>query len=576
MLLASLLAMILVAMTAPAFPALLTHITGRFESHSVDNIGYLALLVLVVFAVRGVTQFISRITLEWITLQLVMELRNLLVHTLMHLPIAFYDQNNPGKIASRVLYEPGESIECTAKVFNILVRDSLTILFLFGWMLYIEWQLTLIVIAIAPVVMVVVRYFSQRLRRMSQGAQETRGELTRVLYEVLDGYKVVRTYGAHDYEIDRFAQTTRRLRRFDFKFAVAATASAPIAQFVAAIALALIVFIVGQRIADNSIRVDYFIGFSTAMVMLFAPIKSLTSINAILQRGIAAIERVFALVDEAPEQDDGTQSIERSQGRLSFEQVYFGYSGQDQSVLHSINLEINPGETIALVGPSGGGKSTLAALIPRFYDVGSGCIRLDGIDIRDLKLASLRENIALVSQDIVLFDDTITANIAYGRLQPVDRRQIKLATDAACATGFIADLADGVDTVIGAHGVRLSGGQRQRLAIARAFIKDAPILILDEATSALDNESERYIQTALANLRQGRTTIVIAHRLSTIESADRIVVVDQGRIVDIGAHAALLRRSGLYASLYRLEFSRDASPPPAFPDVDRAALSRGD
>jgi subfamily B ATP-binding cassette protein MsbA len=380
------------------------------------------------------------------------------------------------------------------------------------------------------------------------------GDVTQVLQEAIEGHKVVKLFGGHEYEGRRFRDEANRVRRFLMKQAAAASASVPIVQLIAAIGLAVIVMLATQQSSANQITVGGFVSFITAMLMLNGPLKHLTSVNEPLQRGLAAAESVFALIDEPGEPDPGTVTIPRAQGAVRFERVSFTYPGAERPAVLEVDLDIAAGENVALVGPSGSGKTTLANLIPRFYAPSRGRITLDGHDLQDLKLESLRANISLVSQDVVLFNDTVAANIAYGSMGQVSEEEIVAAAKAAHALEFIEEMPQGMRTLVGENGVKLSGGQRQRLAIARALLKNAPVLVLDEATSALDTESERQIQAALEKLIQGRTTIVIAHRLSTVERVDRIVVLDAGRIVEIGTHAQLLALGGLYARLYRTQF----------------------
>jgi subfamily B ATP-binding cassette protein MsbA len=425
-------------------------------------------------------------------------------------------------------------------------------------MFYLQWQLTLITFVTAPIIVLLVKYFSARLRLMSHRLQESMGDVTHVLEEAIDGQHVVRSFGGESYEKGRFADTVERVRRFQLKFMAASTANSPVAQVVISIALAIILILAAHLSAADEITIGGFVSFFAAMALLFSPIKRLTGVNGLLQRGIAAAASVFALVDEASEADTGSRTIGRARGRLELREVSFKYESGEDKALDAVSVTIEPGETLALVGHSGSGKSTLAMLVPRFYIPDSGSILLDDIDIGELTLASLRANIALVSQDIVLFNDSVAANIAYGPLASASREDIIAAATAAHAMEFIDDLPRGLDTQVGQKGVRLSGGQRQRLAIARAFLKDAPVLIMDEATSSVDNISEQHIQAGLEQLRKGRTTIIIAHRLSTIERADKIAVMDKGRIVDVGCHSELLAQSSLYASLYRFQIDRRA------------------
>ena len=379
------------------------------------------------------------------------------------------------------------------------------------------------------------------------------GDLTHVIDEVLQGHKVIKIFGGQDYERERFHRVNNRVRQFSMKLVAASEASGPLVQLLAVLALGAVIYFASVQSAADQITVGGFVSLFGAMAMLLAPIKRLTKVNEQLQRGLAAAETIFALLDEPPEPDQGTQTLGRARGEVRIQNLSHRYRDEGAEVIQNLNLDVRPGETIALVGPSGSGKTTLMALLPRFYEPESGDILLDGIPIRDLRLANLRANIAYVSQEIVLFNDSVAANIAYGAGFPVSEAQIIEAAEHAQAMDFIRELPQGLHTLIGENGARLSGGQRQRIAIARALLKNAPILILDEATSALDTQSERKVQQALDTLRQGRTAFVIAHRLSTIENADRIVVLDRGRIVEIGQHAELLAHNGRYASLYRMQ-----------------------
>ncbi|HET7730056.1 MAG TPA: ATP-binding cassette domain-containing protein, partial [Usitatibacter sp.] len=413
----------------------------------------------------------------------------------------------------------------------------------------------LIAFLVIPPIAVVVRLFSRRLRAMSRESQKAVGGIAEVLDESIANQRVVRVFGGQEYEGRRFREASERIRRFHMKHAAAAAGTVPVTQLIVACAIAAIIyFAAGQAFAGQS-NVGGFIEFIAATGMLLQPLKRLTGINEQLQKGLAACESVFGLIDEAPEDDRGTVRMDRARGAIGFHDVSLVYAGASAPALTELTLQIAPGETVALVGPSGSGKSSLIHLLPRFYHPGSGSITLDGHDIETLTLESLRRQIALVSQSVVLFNDTVAANIAYGRADRASTADIERAAEAAHAMEFIRALPRGLDTEIGENGAKLSGGQRQRLAIARAVLKDAPILLLDEATSALDTESERAVQAALEELMRGRTTIVVAHRLSTIESADRIVVLAQGRIVEIGTHRELLERGGMYAGLHRLQFA---------------------
>ena len=565
-------AMVVLGATEPAIPALLERIVGSFEERALDGVLVYAALFLGVFLVRGLSSFLSVFALESVAARLVMDLRQDMFARLIRIPAPAYDDAASGSFISKVTFDAQQVTGAATRAVTVLVRDSVAVIGLLGWMLWIDWKLTCIALAAAPAVIAIVVYFGRRLRRMSHGLQRTMGDVTHVLQESIEGHKVVKVFSGQAYEARRFTDAANRVRRFQVKFASAAAATAPIAQMATAAALALILLLSAARFESGAIAISDFVSFFTAMALLFSPIKRLTGINAQVQQGIAAAASVFALIDAPVETDAGRVRMRRAEGRVEIEAVTFRYPGAERPALDSVGFTIEPGETVALVGPSGSGKTTVAGLIPRFHDPDRGRVRLDGADVRRLTLESLRANVALVSQDVVLFDDTVAANIAYGAAAGAPREAVTAAAHAAHALEFIEAMPQGLDTVIGERGVKLSGGQRQRLAIARAILKDAPILILDEATSSLDGGSERYIRDAVETLRAGRTTLVIAHRLSTVEGADRIVVLDRGRVADVGTHAELLARNGLYAGLYRFQFSRRG--PPARPAGERAPGSK--
>ncbi|MFA5915938.1 MAG: lipid A export permease/ATP-binding protein MsbA [Burkholderiales bacterium] len=557
----SILTMVLVASTEPLFPALMKPLLdGSFVNKDATTIRYIPFALVGLFLVRGVLGFASDYALSWVANRVVYDLRAEMFGRLVNLPTRYYDDASSGALISKLSYDVTGVTAAATTVLTVMVRDSLTVVGLLGWMFYLDWKLSLITLVIGPVIAVVIQSFSGRLRQVSRNAQFAMGDITHVLDEAIECHKVVKVFGGQEYEQRHFGAAIRRMRDFAMRQTIAAGASVPLVQVLAAIAVAVIVFYSTRQTGTGGVTVGSFVSFMTATLMLLTPLKHLTGVNSSLQRGLAAAESVFAVIDEEPEEDSGTQVLARAQGRIDFEHLCFSYPNASRPALDDVSLTIAAGETVALVGGSGGGKTTLANLIPRFYQPSAGRILLDGIDTQTLTLASLRANLALVSQDVVLFNDTVAANIAYGPLSGAGEAAIAAAAEAAHAMEFIREMPQGLQTMIGENGVRLSGGQRQRLAIARALLKNAPVLILDEATSALDTESERVVQAALETLMQGRTTLIIAHRLSTIEKANRIVVLQKGRVAEVGSHAELLAHDGLYAHLYKIQFAIDTSP----------------
>ena len=546
------------AATEPLFPALMKPLLdGSFGPRSTGDLYLFPAAIIGIFMLRGGLGFLADYALAWVSNKVVLDLRNAMFDRLVRMPTSFYDDQSSGMLISKVAYDVTGVTGAATNVLTVLVRDSLAVLGLLGWLLYLNWRLTLVAIALVPLTALAVKAFGSRLRDTSQGGQQAMGEIAHVLEESIEAHKVVKVFGGQDYERARFDAASRTQRGYSMRYTLAAAALGPIVQSFAALALALIIGYALHQAAAERTTVGGFVSFITAMLMLLAPLKRLSDVNAPLQRGLAAAESVFDLLDQPVEPAGGTVVLGRARGAIDFQDLYFRYPTATRDALAGIDLAIAPGETVALVGPSGSGKTTLANLIPRFYMATSGDLLIDGHDIAAIRVDSLRANIALVSQDVVLFNDSVAANIAYGRLAGTGREAIEAAARAAHAMEFIERMPQGLDTLIGENGVKLSGGQRQRLAIARALLKDAPILVLDEATSALDSESERQVQAALEILMRDRTTLVIAHRLSTVEAADRIVVLDAGRIVESGSHATLLAAGGLYADLYHSQLRKD-------------------
>ncbi len=556
----SILFTVLLALTQPGVAALFKPmLDGSFVEKDLEMIKLMPLLLIGLLFIRGIASYCSTMAIQWVANKVVMDLRTEMFQRLMTLPNRYYDDNPTGTILSKVTFNVQQVASASTNVLIVLVRDSLSVLGLLAWMLYIDWQLTLSIFIIGPLIGLLVNSISKRLRRLSGSIQESMGEMTHVLEETIQGNKVVKLYGGQTYEAKRFTEVTNWLRRYLMKRSAAAALASPAGELIMAIGLAGVIYYASMQSLENQFTVGAFVSFIGALGMMMSPVKNLIRINEQLQPGLAAAESVFELVDQLSEEDLGKATVERVLGRIEFERVNFRYPGSSRYAVEDLTLDVRAGERIALVGPSGGGKSTIANLIPRFYNLTQGRILIDGIDLQSMPLKELRRNIALVSQDVILFNDSVEANIAYGEMRGTPRPEVVEAARAAFAMDFIEKMPEGLDTVIGEKGVRLSGGQRQRLAIARALLKDAPILIMDEATSALDNESERYIQQALETLTRDRTTLTIAHRLSTIESADRILVIDGGRIVEQGSHQTLMQQEGVYRRLYETQLSTEAA-----------------
>lgn len=551
--------MIITAATEPMFPAVMKVLLDNgFVGKPTFELWLVPVAVIGIFVLRGLATFATNYLMTWITTQLLNLLRAQMFRRMLDVPARYYTTNSMGKTINSMMFEVQQVVDMIRNVITSLVRDVLTVIGLMLFLLWTNWRLTIVALVLLPLTAVVIRMTGKRLRRLTRDYQAVNAELTQVIEETTRANLVIKIFGGHKYERDRFEDRAGKLRRYSMRMATTWAATTPITQVMAACAVAVVIVIALIQSSQNQTTVGGFISFITAMLMLLAPLKRVAEVNGPLQRGLAAAEAVFELIDEEPERTTGRKLAGRATGKLEFIDVGFTYPRQQEPALQGIHLTVNPGETVAFVGMSGGGKSTLVSLVPEFYPLTKGEIRLDGEPISQIALDSLRAQIAMVSQNVVLFDDTVAANVAYGDPAP-DRARIEAAVKAAHLADVVASLPDGLETMIGDNGSRLSGGQRQRLAIARAIYKDAPILILDEATSALDTESERAVQAALDELMQGRTTLVIAHRLSTIERADRIVVLVGGQIVETGSHAELLERNGVYANLYHLQFEKEAA-----------------
>ena len=516
----------------------------------------MAFVVVGMIILRGITNFISNYCLAWVSGKVVMTMRRRLFKHLMFMPVSFFDRNSTGKLLSRITYDSEMIASSSSGSLITIVREGAYIISLLAVMFYTSWELTLVLFVIGPIIAVLITIVSKIFRKLSKNLQDSMGELTAMTEQMLKGHKVVLSFGGQLVEEERFNKVSNNMRRKGMKMVTADSISDPVVQIIASLALAAVLFLATTPlIAEDNLSAGSFTVVFSSMLAMMRPLKSLTNVNSQFQRGMAACQTLFAILDLEPEKDNGTYQAEPAKGELEFKNVSFVYQGKDELALNNISFSVPAGKTVALVGRSGSGKSTIANLVTRFYDIEQGEILLDGVNIQDYRLSNLRENCAVVSQQVHLFNDTIANNIAYAAQDKYSREEIIAAAKAAYALEFIEKLPQGFDTVIGENGASLSGGQRQRLAIARALLRNSPVLILDEATSALDTESERAIQSALDELKKDRTVIVIAHRLSTIENADEILVIDHGEIRERGNHKALLEQNGAYKQLHSMQFS---------------------
>lgn len=550
----SVLAMVLVGIAGPWFASLLKPIIDHgFVDKNIHAVQWIPLQIIGLFILRGVANYINEYTSAYISNVMVQHIQRDLFKKMMLLPVGYYSDHSRGHMVSRITNDARNITGAGFDVITILAKDGVTVLGLLGWLFWLDWQLTLITFATIPLIALLVRNINRRIRRLASKAQSGMGEVLQILTEAVDGTRVVRVYGGQKYEAARFEKVNRDIRHIAVRRQSYTSIASASTQLLIATSLSIILYVAAQRAAHAGFSAGDFMSFLTAMLMMFDPLKRITNVNSVLQGGIIAAESVFSFLQEKEEPNNGTQIMPSNAGHIQFKDVVLRYNQAEKNAIDHLNLVIPKGSVIALVGESGCGKTSTANLIPRFYDVTSGELTIDGINIQDYELNSLRAQMALVSQDVVLFNDTIANNIKYGSPDATEEQIIE-AAKAANAWHFIEKMPEGLDTQVGDMGMKLSGGQRQRIAIARALLKNAPILILDEATSALDTESERLVQAALDLLMKNRTTIVIAHRLSTIENADNIVVMHEGRILEQGKHAELLAAKGRYASLYAMQF----------------------
>lgn len=557
---AAFLAMVFMAATEAAFPAMMKPLLDKgFVGAQSFQVWWVPVAVLLIFFARGLTGFVSIYAMQWVANNILRDIRQQMFDKLMLLPSATFDTRTSGQFVSKMILEAQNVLWACTTVVTVIIRDSLVLIGLTAWLLWLNWKLTFVVLLLMPFLALITLKFSKRMRRLGRGQVSVTGDMTSVIEEAISGNRIIKIFGGHAAESAAFSKSNLAIRGQAMRLAIAQALQTPLSQFIAAIGVAAILTIALLQARAGTATTGDFVSFITAMLMMFSPLRHLADVNSHLQRGLASAEGVFAMLDEEQESDLGRKRFEsRCKGEIEFRNVTVQYAKRESNALQAVNLKIPAGKTYALVGPSGGGKSSLANLIPRLYDPAIGTVLIDSVDVKEFELKSLRSQIALVSQDIVLFNDTIRNNILYGAEKETGSSLDRII-EMADLKKFIESLPEGLDTIVGERGIAVSGGQRQRIAIARAMIKDAPILILDEATSALDNESEASIKTAIDSLRKDRTTILVAHRLSTVKDADWIVVLDKGVVSQEGKHEDLLLEEGLYRSLYASTHNGSAS-----------------
>jgi len=556
MFLIAIVGMIAFSATEAGFPLLMKPLVDdSLIARDPDSIKLIPLLLIGLFLVRIVVNFVATYCMSWVGRTIIKELRTQMFEHLLTLPTATYDKTSSGTLLSKISYDVEQVARASTNVITVVVQEGLTAVFLISLMLYYSWELTLVFVVVGPFIAWIITYVSKKFRKVSKRIQNSMGGITHVTEEAIEGHRVVKTFGGQKVEAKSFEKENEYNRKQKIRMDVLRVLSLGVVQLLVATGTAMVIYYATSESMADKITPGIFVSILTTLIVLQRPIKRLTTVNSYLQTGIAAAQSIFSFLDLDKERDTGSAELKEIKGKIDYTHVDFSYDGESDKVLNDISFTAESGKTIAFVGRSGSGKTTLVNLLPRFYDVISGSVSIDGHDIKNIKLSDLRQHISLVSQHVTLFNDTVANNIAYGTLKGASLEEIKRAAEMAHVSEFVEKFPDGYDTLVGENGVLLSGGQRQRLAIARALLKNSAILILDEATSALDTESERHIQAALEALMQNRTTLVIAHRLSTIENADTIMVMHEGEIVEHGTHAELISKDGRYAMLHRMQFS---------------------
>lgn len=550
----AILGFVLFASAAPALSWMMGQITTVLANPKQEDAHFIVFTLVAIFAYRGLGTFLGKYFIARVGRGVVHSLRTVLFNHMLKLPTDYYDGESTGRLISRVIFDVDQVAGASTKALTTLVQDGLTVIFLMGYLIYLDWTLTLIFLALAPIIGGLVSFASKFFRKYSKRVQQSVGDVTQVTNESISAFREVRTFGGQQFESNRFNTASDNNRKQALKFELTNSINVPLNQQIIALGLGVMVYLMFERVLNQTMGAGEFMTFITAASLIAKPLRSLTDINSVIQKGMVGAESIFAVLDSAAESDSGELELDRTSGSVEIKDLSFKYPTSEEWVLKSLNAKAEAGKTYALVGRSGSGKTTFMSLLPRFYQAQQGSILLDGHKIEDLTLASLRRNVSIVSQQVTLFNCSVLDNIAYGELKDKTREEVISAAKSAHADEFISQMSEGYDTVIGDNGVLLSGGQRQRIAIARAILKDSPVLILDEATSALDTQSERHIQSAMEEVMKGRTTFVIAHRLSTIENADQIWVMEQGEIIERGAHAELISAKGAYANLHAMQF----------------------